>query len=305
MGAQIRRKLVVIAVMTAIATLTGPFGTFGEMPLVSRLGYWGTIIIGIAVVVNLSLVVFLSPRWLGALHSVARIALAVAVATVPGAAIIVLVEAQFFQAPFTLDRIEERAIYVALISFMVAYFEMHVRPRVVAHADQSKYTTMKMLARLAHATDGSVPSPQDDLDTVETAAEGHLNLTPAPAPTTTRATKPSRDVRPVFLRNLDARMGEELLSISTQDHYLDVVTRAGQERILKRMSDALVELDGYRGLHIHRSHWVALDAIEAIVKDGRKCHVRLVDGRMLPVSRPNVAVVTQALEAERAQPTSG
>lgn len=101
---------------------------------------------------------------------------------------------------------------------------------------------------------------------------------------------------PLFVRNLDPTLGTELISITTKDHYLDVVTSKGEDRILKRMSDALAELNGFPGLQIHRSHWVALDAIDRVEREGRKCQVVLKNGKMLPVSRPNIPVVTEALE---------
>ena len=93
----------------------------------------------------------------------------------------------------------------------------------------------------------------------------------------------------LFFRSLDPALGRDLISLSKQDHYLEVVTRQGSALILKRMADAVAELDGYPGLRIHRSHWVAKDALREIDRESGRTVVRLDDGRLLPVSRPYVA----------------
>ena len=43
-------------------------------------------------------------------------------------------------------------------------------------------------------------------------------------------------------------------------------------------------LKNYPGARIHRSHWVADNAILNVKKNGRSNAVSLVDGRTLPVS---------------------
>ncbi|MZR12240.1 hypothetical protein GQE99_04345 [Maritimibacter sp. DP07] len=115
------------------------------------------------------------------------------------------------------------------------------------------------------------------------------DATPEPAP------EPVRE-DPLFIRNLSPDLGREIISISTRDHYLDVVTAEGKDRILKRMSDAVAELNGLPGLQIHRSHWVALDAVERLEREGRKARVVLKNGATLPVSRPNIPALAEALE---------
>lgn len=89
----------------------------------------------------------------------------------------------------------------------------------------------------------------------------------------------------VFFDRLPADLGQELDSISVQDHYINVVTSQGSTMLHMRFSDAMEELGKYPGLQIHRSHWVAKNAIEAIQKDGRKVVVVTKTGRSLPVSR--------------------
>ncbi len=95
----------------------------------------------------------------------------------------------------------------------------------------------------------------------------------------------ARDTSPRFLDRLPADLGTRLLSISAEDHYIRAVTDQGSTLILMRFSDALAELDGLDGERIHRSHWVAADAVMRIARDSGRLSVHLTDGRQLPVSR--------------------
>jgi DNA-binding LytR/AlgR family response regulator len=52
-----------------------------------------------------------------------------------------------------------------------------------------------------------------------------------------------------------------------------------------RLSDAIAELDGVEGLQVHRSWWVARDAVDEVKRDGRNLRLRLSNGVEAPVSR--------------------
>lgn len=96
--------------------------------------------------------------------------------------------------------------------------------------------------------------------------------------------RPRRRRAAPFLARLPEALGDSLDSISMNDHYVEAVTAQGSVMIHLRFRDALAELDGYPGLQIHRSHWVALDAIERVEGKGRSTRVRTKAGRSLPVS---------------------
>lgn len=98
-----------------------------------------------------------------------------------------------------------------------------------------------------------------------------------------------------FLRRLPTRLGRDLVRVSVYDHYVEAHTRRGHELILIRFADALAELDGYDGLQIHRSHWVARAAVRRVVRgEGRSLSVELDDGTRLPVSRSRESAVREA-----------
>lgn len=94
-----------------------------------------------------------------------------------------------------------------------------------------------------------------------------------------------------FLARLPTSLGDRLDSLSMNDHYVEAVTAEGSAMIHLRFKKALEELQGYPGLRIHRSHWVALDAIDTVEGSGRGMRLRTRAGRSLPVSdtyRPEV-----------------
>jgi hypothetical protein len=87
-----------------------------------------------------------------------------------------------------------------------------------------------------------------------------------------------------FLDRVKPAIGRDLISLSAQDHYIEVVTTGGRDLVLGRFADVVAQLADWDGFRIHRSHWVARKAV-AEVERGAKPAVRLVDGRRLPVSR--------------------
>lgn len=95
----------------------------------------------------------------------------------------------------------------------------------------------------------------------------------------------SPDTTPVLLDRVPLPQRGPLLSLSVADHYVEVTTAKGRALLLMRLSDAIKETRPTAGLQIHRSHWVALDAVARTLRIGGKLMVELRDGRRLPVSR--------------------
>lgn len=88
----------------------------------------------------------------------------------------------------------------------------------------------------------------------------------------------------LFLARMPGPLNGQLLCLETQDHYLAVHTTGGTELILCRMEDAARELDAI-GRRVHRSWWVAENAVERVARDGQRHLLHLVDGRSVPVGR--------------------
>ncbi|WP_299350733.1 LytTR family DNA-binding domain-containing protein [uncultured Shimia sp.] len=89
----------------------------------------------------------------------------------------------------------------------------------------------------------------------------------------------------IFMKRLPPQLGTDLLSLSSQDHYVEVTTTKGRDLIHMRLGDALEELRDYPGQQVHRSHWIAARAFSGTSRENNRLVVHLNDGRTLPVSR--------------------
>jgi len=103
----------------------------------------------------------------------------------------------------------------------------------------------------------------------------------------------SEDGNPLINR-LRPELGRTVLRITSDNHYVEVQTSCGTQRLLMRFSDALAALEDQNGVRVHRSHWVSARAVSGVVrKDGKVCLV-LHDGREIPVSRTYRAAAEKA-----------
>lgn len=90
---------------------------------------------------------------------------------------------------------------------------------------------------------------------------------------------------PAILERLPVQLRGPLVSLSVQDHYVEVATAKGKSLVLMRLGDAIREVGETRGIQVHRSHWVALDAVARVNRAGGKVTVELSNGTSVPVSR--------------------
>ena len=116
-----------------------------------------------------------------------------------------------------------------------------------------------------------------------------VNETPAPQSRPEPQAEPFGAPGPRFLDRLPAHLGSDLLALEMEDHYVRAHTALGSELILLRMRDAVAELEGIDGAQVHRSWWVARDAVEDVKRDGRNLRLVLTGGLEAPVSRARIA----------------
>lgn len=88
-----------------------------------------------------------------------------------------------------------------------------------------------------------------------------------------------------LLQRIEPEQRGAVLAISVRDHYVDVQTRRGTVSLLLRFRDAIAELDPLAGVQVHRSYWVAWEAIEAVEREGVKLYLKLTHGARVPVSK--------------------
>ena len=148
--------------------------------------------------------------------------------------------------------------------------------------------------RLIFGTWSSLPILFLDVAIVTGAAAALMMLINRPGPATRAAPpKPSGAPAPVrFLDRLPAKLkGATLYAVEAEDHYLRLRTSKGSDLILMRMADANVELDCIEGAQVHRSWWVAKDAVAEVKRADRRVTLILKDGAEAPVSRPNISAL--------------
>jgi DNA-binding LytR/AlgR family response regulator len=151
--------------------------------------------------------------------------------------------------------------------------------------------------RLLFGTLSSLPILFLDVALVSGAASAIMMLINRPGPVT-HAAPPSASGASATVRFLDRLppklKGATLYAVEAEDHYLRLRTSKGSDLILMRMADAIAELEGIEGAQIHRSWWVAKDAIAEVKRADRRVTFVLKDGAEAPVSRPNITALRES-----------
>ncbi|WP_454713930.1 LytTR family DNA-binding domain-containing protein [Caulobacter segnis] len=106
---------------------------------------------------------------------------------------------------------------------------------------------------------------------------------------------PLPEAEAAFRKRLSAkRRGARLIAVEAHDHYLKVHTDAGEELITLRFADALDELAKVHGWRVHRSWWIAAEAVESVRWRRGSGEARLAGGLEAPVSRTYAPVLKEA-----------
>ncbi len=110
-------------------------------------------------------------------------------------------------------------------------------------------------------------------------------LPQAPEETPAQSLSPLPVVRPPFMAKSRLPPDASILAITAEEHYVRVLTDRGTDLIRYRFSETLAELASEpRGMQVHRSWWVRLDAVESAAEKGRSMELTLRDGTVVPVS---------------------
>ena len=85
-----------------------------------------------------------------------------------------------------------------------------------------------------------------------------------------------------------ALLSGSVLCLQMEDHYVRVHRMAGSTLELMSMQEAIARY-GKGGLQVHRSWWVAADAVVDAERDGRNWRLHLSNGLIVPVARNRIA----------------
>lgn len=130
------------------------------------------------------------------------------------------------------------------------------------------------------------------------------SLPALPAPSAVApSTAPELPVAPTgaeskaWLETLPPLIGQDVISVSSDLHYLHVTTTRGRITVLGNLSSVESELAAL-GSRVHRSHWVADRHIRRIARNARGWTCELSDGRRLPISRRRAGEIRAKLGSD-------
>lgn len=251
-----RIQLRVWMILTVVVALAGPFGTYRSIDLPLRLAI-AAILIAVAICVAAGIRVLVQCVRGGRRSFWACAVLnAVCLAILMPSLGLLVLDLPVYKANAQPPSWLELSLFTALCSLSVSAYR---------HGSYSRAQTRKVETVAGTAT---VMAPEADQERV----------------------------LPRLLDRLPEELQGDLLSISVRDHYVDIRTCSGEASILLRLSDAIAETEGVDGAQIHRSHWVAWDAVEGAEKAATRLILRLRDGTQLPVSKTYRALVEEVLE---------
>lgn len=91
----------------------------------------------------------------------------------------------------------------------------------------------------------------------------------------------------------------EILSIESQDHYVEISTTSSKSLLRARIADIATMLSHIDGIMPHRSYWVSRNAIKGMSSSSNKKTLILTSGEQIPIARGRVAKVQDWLENEK------
>jgi hypothetical protein len=94
-------------------------------------------------------------------------------------------------------------------------------------------------------------------------------------------------------------MSDEIRSVSSQDHYVEVATKTSKTLLRARLADVVAQLSGDDGIMPHRSYWVARSAVSQMTGNANKKALILDTGDEVPIARGRVAEVQVWLENKK------
>lgn len=109
---------------------------------------------------------------------------------------------------------------------------------------------------------------------------------------------PSADptaTRPALYDRLKpALRSADIYALTSEDHYVRVITQSGDDLILMRLSDAIKEVAPLAGLSPHRSWWVAESGTQSVKRRDGKAVITLKNDVTVPVSRNGAKALREA-----------
>ena len=240
-------------IVVALLVYLGPFGTWASLTISDRLVFWTTTVganwLVAHIVFRVTIQSFHARHW----PTWTALLLAALVTALPGTATVWLVVAIYLNyLPSDMSGFMELYTQVFVLHLIIGSLVYHLIEKKFRQRDIAREADARALTARRERTDA----------------------------------EPRAASNAALLARLPAHSRAELLHLRMQDHYVEVHTAAGSEMLLLRFRDALREVEDVNGLQVHRSHWVARNAVAAVERRrGGRVVLRLVNGTRVPVSR--------------------
>ncbi len=98
---------------------------------------------------------------------------------------------------------------------------------------------------------------------------------------------------PAFLQRIPNLETDEVLALHAEEHYVRVYSTHGAELIHYRFGDAVKEMPADLGLQVHRSWWVAGNAVQSAKRGARRWQLDIGIESTVPVSDSFVQAVRE------------
>ena len=236
--------------VTVLLALSGPFGTFQSFNLGQRFGYWAVMVVASYLTGQAASTFFLELLRGQISQRWPRVIVAGLLASLPVTIVVMVVNGVAYQH---VDIQSSLMIWLYTIIVTLAVVVMFV-------------TLSEVMAGAPAAAPGVTASA-----TVAETSQPAAALPPSP--------------QPAILDRVPLRQRSRLIALIVEDHYVDIVTDKGRTLVLMRLADAIREAAPVPGLQVHRSHWVAFDAVVRAQRSEGKVMLELSNGMRLPVSR--------------------
>ena len=236
--------------VTVLLAMSGPFGTFQSFNLGQRFGYWAVMVVASYLTGQAASTFFLELLRGQISQRWPRVIVAGLLASLPVTIVVMVVNGVAYQH---VDIQSSLMIWLYTIIVTLAVVVMFV-------------TLSEVMAGAPAAAPGVTASA-----TVAETSQPAAALPPSP--------------QPAILDRVPLRQRSRLIALIVEDHYVDIVTDKGRTLVLMRLADAIREAAPVPGLQVHRSHWVAFDAVVRAQRSEGKVMLELSNGMRLPVSR--------------------
>lgn len=260
-------------IVACVVGFVGPFGTYLEGDLIHRIGHWASFLAGAYVVVRPAIA-------LG--HLLARKTLlprahigvwVVILSSFPLSLLWIWGSAAIFDSAIGYAVMLPFSLICAVAVLVVVWWAERIDQRYRAHGEGHG-----IAAGPRHSPALVSEAPEE-----AQAPEAAAGAVPQPA-------------QPRLFERLSAGFSGPVLALQGEDHYVRVHGAGGRdglaagsaELVLMRLRDAIAEMDGAAGEQVHRSWWVAREAVAGTERQGRMIAIRLVNGLLIPVARASV-----------------